>query len=149
MLTLIVSHNIGLTKEERYKLHNGETIDVVGVSVPVWLEKGTTSEPANEVFVKYKLTNIKKNQQIKTNEFGYEINIPQINTEVKEESSINFPNSKNLLDIKDGGIEFLEFKQYSQSSLIIDGEKTNRNLNVVHSIEIRKIEEIINSLESL
>ena len=57
MLTLVISHNINLSREERYNLHQGKPVTTVGVSVPVWFEKGNTSEPAQEVFVLYRLTN--------------------------------------------------------------------------------------------
>ena len=57
MITLATSHNIYLTHEDRYALVKGQTVESVGVSVPVWFIKGTTSEPAVEVFCKYVLTN--------------------------------------------------------------------------------------------
>jgi hypothetical protein len=156
MLTLVISHNIALTKEERYKLHLGETIDVIGVSVPVWFEKGNTSEPANEVFTIYRLTNKPESHVVKTNVSGYEINMPQqpekdlekVPPNIVESLGIQkeLPTSKNLLDIKDGGSEFIQFRQYAQSNLIIDGKKTKKPLNIVHCIEIRAIESLSRSL---
>lgn len=159
MLTLVVSHNIGLTKEQRYKLNDGEAIDVVGVSVPVWFHKGTTSEPANEVFVTYKLTNQKEPYPIKTTKTGFEMNMPQSNPAAEEEIkklpdqvldllgvNKNFPTAKSLLDVKDGGSEFLQFRQFARSQLIVDGQKTTIPMNIVHCVEIRPIEDIIVSL---
>jgi hypothetical protein len=57
MLTLTVSHNIFLTKKQRYELSVVEsTLEVIGISFPVWFYKGKTSEPAKEVFCKYILS---------------------------------------------------------------------------------------------
>ena len=159
MLTLVVSHNITLTREQRYKLHAGETIDVVGVSVPVWFEKGSTSEPANEVFASYKLMNDKQASPIKTVQGGYHINMPQPNPEAEAEIkemppevlstlgiNANFPNAKSLLDFKDGGSEYLQFRQYAKTNLVVDGTKTRTPLNIVHCVEIRPIEDLIETL---
>lgn len=159
MLTLVVSHIIGLTKEQRYNLHDGKPVDVVGISLPVWFEKGSTSEPANEIFATYKLTNNKEAFPIKMNRRGFEINMPQSNPEAEAEIkalpqealeivgvNTNFPNSKNLLNYKDGGSEFLQFRQYAKSNLIVEGQKTRKPLNIVHCVEIRPIEEIIQTL---
>jgi hypothetical protein len=159
MLTLVVSHVIGLTREQRYDLHAGKPVDVVGVSVPVWFEKGSTSEPANEVFVNYKLTNKKESFPIKMTKCGFEINIPQANPEAEAEIkqlpkdaleivgvNTNFPNSTNLLDLKDGGSEFLQFRQYAKTNLIADGQVTRKPLNIVHCVEIRPIEDVIQTL---
>lgn len=159
MLTLVVSHVIGLTRDQRYDLHTGKTVDVVGISIPVWFEKGSTSEPANEVFVNYKLTNYKEAFPIKTTKCGFEINMPQSNPEAEAEIralpqealevvgvNTNFPNSKNLLDMKDGGSEFLQFRQYAKTNLLVDGEKTRKALNIVHCVEIKSLEDIVATL---
>ncbi|NIQ13767.1 MAG: hypothetical protein GTO02_04995, partial [Candidatus Dadabacteria bacterium] len=47
-MKLVISHNLFLTKEQRYKWHDGEDLEVVGVSVPVWLDEKKSSEPATE-----------------------------------------------------------------------------------------------------
>jgi hypothetical protein len=159
MLTLVVTHNIGLTKEERYKLSQGELVEVTGISVPVWFDKGNTSEPANEVFVSYKLTNQLEPYPIKTTKTGYEINMPQRNLNAEEEIKkipeailqvlgINkaFPSAKNLVDVKDGGTEFLQFRQFSRSHLIVDGEKTQTPLSIIHCVEIKPIEDLTDSM---
>lgn len=159
MLTLVISHNIALSKEQRYKLHNRETIDTVGVSVPVWFEKGNTSEPAQEVFVAYKLTNSTEDFAIKMTKDGYEINIPQPNPELESQlQSVNanvlealgvqkeIPTSKNLLDVGDGGSAYIQFRQFAKSGLVIDGKKTKKTLSIVHSVEIRTNEELKQTL---
>ncbi len=159
MLTLVISHNIALTREERYRLSEGQEVNVVGVSTPVWFEKGNTSEPAHEVFVNYKLTNEKTPSVVKITTDGYEMNMPQKNAEAEAEIKTvpepllaalgvnkNFPDAKSLTDVKDGGAEFLQFRQYARSNLVVDGEKTRTPLNIVHCVEIKPIEEVIQTL---
>ena len=78
-VTLSLAHNIFLTEKQRYSLHEGKRLVVVGVSLPVWFYRGKTSEPAEEVFCKYILTNIKnKTASINTTKCGYKINLPQV-----------------------------------------------------------------------
>ena len=50
MATLTISHHIYLTDEQRYKIHNGEYLSLQGIARPVWFYKGSTSEPAQEIF---------------------------------------------------------------------------------------------------
>ena len=136
-ITLTVAHNIFLTKEERYKLHAGETIEVIGVSIPVWFKKGTTSEPAQEVFCLYKLMNEAGNRAIMQCDGGYSVNLPQQTSE-DDPSSVKLageiPTSDRLLDIKDGGSEWLEFRQYNKV------HQGKLKFNVVHFVEIKPIE---------
>jgi hypothetical protein len=55
---LAIAHHIFLTRDECYDLLNNVEKTVLGVSLPVWLHKGDTSEPALEVFCNYKITNV-------------------------------------------------------------------------------------------
>lgn len=106
MLTLTISHNIFLTRDQRYLLTNKESIEVIGVSVPVWFYKGNTSEPAKDIFCKYILTNDSKSDPIMPLKEGYKINLP-----IKvEDSSVE----KRLLDITDGGTECLFYREYNK-----------------------------------
>lgn len=159
MTTLIVSHIIALTKEQRYQLYNKENVCVVGVSIPVWFDKGNTSEPAKEVFVEYTLTNTSEEYAIKATKVGYEINMPQPNlyleNKLKELSPTmlealdiekEIPTAKNLLDEVDGGTESLRFRQFLKTNLIVDGRKTNKNLSIVHNIEIIKQETLMETI---
>lgn len=160
MLTLVISHNINLSREERYKLHKGEPVTTVGVSVPVWFEKGNTSEPAQEVFVTYRLTNTKNDYAIKMSKDGYDINIPQPNPELEAQlREVNqevldalgvqkeIPTSKMLLDGADGGLEKMQFRQFAKSGLIVDGQKTKKTLSIVHSVDIRRTEDLKTSMD--
>lgn len=160
MLTLAVSHNLFLNEEQRKELINGQTVECTGVSVPVWFHKGTTSEPAVEVFSKYSLTNVKQSYPVSTTKQGYKINLPQIpedyeKIEIEESEWREMTESERLLwnsinkkpssaddlkDIKDGGSEYLKFKTFD---LI---RKDKWKINVIHYIEIQKKEILENSL---
>ena len=123
MTTLIISHYLYLNREQRYLLHeNKEPIEVHGISVPVWFQKGNTSEPAKEVFCKYRITNETTTKSITATNCGYLINLPQMIEfkpgKVSEQMQIifnnNLPTSEKLLDIADGGSEWLEFRHFSK-----------------------------------
>lgn len=139
MATLTISHYIYLTKEQRYALHEGQNIEVIGVSVPVWFQKGSTSEPAKELFCKYELTNEKVNKVISKIEEGYAINIPQ-KIETTNEMQISLSQSDRLLDRVDKGDEFLDFKQYNKALY------NHREFDVVHFVEIKKLETLVETL---
>jgi len=57
MLNLTIQHFIHLARDQRYALHEGIELVVVGVSIPVWFLDKVTSEPAKEVFCRYYLKN--------------------------------------------------------------------------------------------
>jgi len=89
---LSISHNIALTMEQREKVADRETIEVIGVSVPVWValdrqnKQGVTSEPASEVFCKYWITNEKEDTPIQFHKKGYKINVPQLPEDYEEKT---------------------------------------------------------------
>ena len=158
--TLAISHNLFLTKEERYNWYAGEPLEVIGVSIPVWFYKGISSEPAIEVFCKYKLINKSEEIFIKHNENGYNVTVPQgpvkefeslpdeiwdaMSVEEQEkwyEENEPTPSLKMLLDIKDGGGAYLAFRQYSKIR-----KTRTKILNVVHFMEIKDIQDLTQSL---
>lgn len=161
-LVLSVSHNIFLTKEQRYNLIKGIPVEVIGVSVPVWYFKGITSEPGIEVFASYYLTNNEEDLPITETKKGYQINMPQIPgtwkpikdsisndewrklTPDQKESyyeSIKEPiSAKKLFDIDDGGSERLVFDQYNKF------KKNKRFVDIVHFVTIKSIEKLEQSL---
>ena len=73
MLTLTILHNIFLTKQDRSTLINGGQIQAMGVSVPVWYLKGKTTEPAQEIFCEYILTNTTEDYPLTALAKGYKI----------------------------------------------------------------------------
>lgn len=141
----MVSHYIYLSRDERYKLHHGETVETVGVSVPVWFKKGSTSEPAQELFCKYKLTNNEINRAITTNEEGYAVNLPQkldlqLSPGLQVMMGLDLPTSDRLLDVRDGGSEWLQFRQYGKM------HRNKKAVDVVHFVEIKKLEDLEESM---
>jgi|688.fasta_scaffold43995_3 hypothetical protein len=157
MLRLTVHHNIHLTKEQRYALHNGEDVAVVGVSLPIWTHKNVTTEPGREVFCQYILKNPKQELPIKILTNGYEITIPYregtkleiSNEEYRKlvlenpeelerlyEKTIREVSSKNLLDIKDGGSEFLNYKELNHAMV------KQKEIHIMHHVTIGTYEKL-------
>lgn len=158
-IVLSVSHHIYLTREQRYSLNDGEDIQVIGISVPVWFHNGTTSEPADEVFCLYSISNDKETEPlISTNEKGYYINLP--NSEFKPPSMSNDKwramsiiererwyeghqdsiTSKNLLDYQDGGGKYMGWRHDNKIY------KNKKALSIKNWIEIKDIEFLEKSL---
>lgn len=134
-LTLTISHNIFLNHDQRYSLFNGETVEVVGISVPVWYYQGVTSEPANEIFCNYKLVPDEHKVHVNYNKKGYEMFLPR-SAYQPDGDTTNPITLKNLLDIKDGGIAWLAFRQFGKA------KKNNKIINIVHFVEIKTTEEL-------
>jgi hypothetical protein len=163
-ITLSIAHNIFLTKEQRYELHEGKKLILVGCALPVWFFKGKTSEPAEEVFCKYILNNQKKEPTlIKFTKQGYKINLPQVpENEVmptlsdkewlsmSEKQKSDWYNahrrklgSWKLLDFKDGGSKGLNFKVTEVKNLTRQtGIKGLNKTTVVHMVLLRDMEEL-------
>lgn len=163
MLTVTISHHLYLTREQRYQLINGEDVTVTGVSTPVWFFHGNTSEPAEEVFCEYILTN-RNDLDYKSIQFrncGYKINMPQYPdgwkepkrpsneqwrqwTKKKQElwyERNQIPDTaNNLRDLKDGGSAYLKFREYNKV------KRHGKMVNIVHFVEITTIESLENSL---
>jgi hypothetical protein len=152
---LTIHHNIRLTRDERYSIHNNVKIIVVGTSIPVWCIGDKTSEPAKEIFCKYYIDNKKQEIPIQIISDGYMINLPnrpakipkiidderwrQLSVFEKEfyysrwESEIS---SQNLLDIKDGGCQSLIYKEQNKI------KKDENFINIMHYINIGMIENL-------
>ena len=170
-ITLSIVHNIYLNKEERYLLHRGKKITVVGSSLPVWFYKGDTSEPAEEVFCKYILTNKKGKKDVSPIEItkqGYKINLPQLPegykdpevlTDVqwrkmtnKQKSDWYDANAKpitseKLLDYPDGGVKSLTFKVLEIKKIVSDDKKIkDYEINVFHIVLIKDYDDFKQSL---
>lgn len=144
--TLSISHNIFLTRDQRYDLNNKKTVTVVGVSLPVWFHGEKTSEPGKEVFCKYRISSHKHvYKNIRPYEQGYEIFLSDeyeekdlIPLKIKKffyKSNTNVACCKSLLDISDRGSEWLYFRAYDR-----------KYFNIIHSVEIQKIENLLESL---
>lgn len=155
MLSLAIYHNIHLTKEERYSLHEGTTLVKVGVSVPVWFVQKKTSEPAKEVFCNYYLSNPKQDVPIKILEDGYDISLPyregtKLNISDDEWRYLLLNNStkldalyknitpeissKLLLEPRDGGCNGMSYREHNKI------DKDGQLLSIMHYISIERIE---------
>ncbi len=155
--TLIVSHHLYLTKEERYLWYSGKELEIIGVNVPVWFSKGSSSEPAVEVFCKYTLGVSTHGIFMKHNEYGYELTVPQTSgkqmllpediwnsLEIQEKNEWHEQNQQSpclasLLDIKDGGAGYLAFRQFNKF------KKNKKVANVIHMVEIKDMQELIDT----
>ena len=158
MLILTISHHIYLTRDERYSLFGGKPVKTIGVSIPVWAEQGMTSEPAQEVFCAYELTNGGGERIVNPTSDGYKVIIP-LKTDYmlptltdeewrkldKEEQNLWYErrvipiSAKNLLDYKDGGSEYLRFRYKTNYS-------TKNKQPTFHFIEIKKIEDLLDTI---
>lgn len=134
--TLSICHHLYLTKEQRYSFHEGNNLEIIGISMPVWCHKNKTSEPASELFCEYKLINECKRIFIKPQNNGYEIIIPPPNNRLGEK----MPNTLDLLDLRDGGIEQLSFRQTNKIN------KKGKVRNILHYVEIKDIEYLLQTL---
>ncbi len=137
-LTLTIAHNVFLTREQRYSLCEGNTLDVVGVSVPVWYYKRETSEPATEVFCKYKLIPSDDKIYVNYTKDGYELFLSK--TTFQTEDDKGGISIKSLLDVKDGGVAWLAFRQFGKI------KKNRKDINMIHFVEIKPMEDLEESL---
>jgi hypothetical protein len=151
MATLTISHHLYLTDEQGYSLHDGKMIEIFGVAIPVWFHKGNTSEPAQEVFCKYKITNDKSGPNIICNQEEFIVNMPHIditqNNDIKIDElfkksvQLKIGTSDNLLDIKDGGNDHCDFKLYHKLEI-------NKKLHhLIHFFEMKKLDSLLDSLD--
>lgn len=136
---LYVGHNIFLSREQRYRLYNGKSLKVVGFNV--CKSYPSKEEVPLEYFCIYNLIPKKiKNYIIKKNQKGYTIYIDNLNIPSIFEffyKNKNTPcSAKNLIDIKDGGKEWVFLKK----------EENEKNFKTLHTIEIQKIESLLDSL---
>lgn len=143
--TLYISHNIFLSREQRYNLYSGKKEKVVGVNVSCWSPKKMIENEYTESFCFYRIIPKRKtNYKIKKTQKGYLIYLT--NNKIfsifdfiynhKNENRVNDNDVKNLLDIKDGGKEWMFLKE----------ETNQNNLTIKHSIEIHKLESLLESI---
>lgn len=149
MATLTVAHHIYLTEDQRYDLHAGLAIKVVGVAIPVWFCKNFTSEPAHEIFCSYQITNDRSGTNVRyfktKNEFL--INMPHVaiigdeyDKTLTKTIQNKFGTAENLLDYHDGGRGFCEFKYYHKLQI------SKKLHHIIHFVEIKRIEDLEETL---
>jgi hypothetical protein len=162
MLNITINHNIYLTREERYAIHNGEELSVVGICIPVWFHDKKTSEPAQEVFCNYHLYNPLKDIPIQTIADGFEVYLPMRKAKNKirltndEWRVLNQHNpkklnsqykaykgeisSKLLLDHADGGCGAVFYREHNKVN------KDGKTINMMHYVNIDRIERLKESI---
>lgn len=138
-LSLILSHNLFLTRQQCYDLYDGNKIEIVGVNVAVWIHKGNISEPATEVFSEYEL-GLGEEMSIYEKSKKYFITLPKSRGGDSEEYFEHLFSAKDLLDFKDYGAESLNFRQLHTKK---SGKKST---NFIHYIEIKRIEDLLETL---
>ena len=132
MLVLSILHNVFLTQDEIDQLISGDIVETTGVSLPVWFFKGNTSEPAEEVFCKYKLVKGSRENSIEVDKMGYVIHIPDGAETLKLE---------DLFPEVEGGKEYLAFQEISKT------KKRDKNATVIHLVEIKTVERLLKSMD--
>ena len=151
--TLIINHVIYLTPEQRNGLLKDRTpAQVVGVSVPVWFNNGKSSEPAQEVFCQYTITNEPQEMMVTTLPTGYRINLPQPKKDGPDPETLQMygmeaperiaPDMKKLGDVKDGGSGWLLFKQFQTIT------HEEQKIQALHYIELRDEEYYLDCIRS-
>jgi hypothetical protein len=147
MNTLYISHNIFLSKKQRYDLVEGHAVKVIGTFTQVFAdEKFKDPKDIHEYFCLYNL--IPKNKIFKNiykTRQGYDVCL--LNNKTKNSFLDRIKNlifSKNeiqedvkkLLDVCDGGAEWM----------FILEQDFKKNLILFHKIQIQKIETLLESL---
>ena len=121
---LTIAHNLFLSKEERYELEKPLIeIETIGICLPVWVNGMVTSEPAEEIYCRYRLRNFSSPgiDAVFTNNDGFTISLG--------DKSI----WEGLVDVKDGGGGSIYL---SHQGKIIQNET---EMLVIHYINIQDI----------
>lgn len=159
MLILSILHHIFLSDEEIEKLINGEKLEVTGVSLPVWFQNGNTSEPAEEVFCKYRLLCSNDPEPIKhymkKGSKGYAIEIRQNKDKPKfpshwksmseEDQNVwfaeNIPNDiTNARSVANGGSDYLHFQEFNKV------KQKNKFYTIYHNVEIKTMQSLLRTI---
>lgn len=162
-LALFVTHNIFLTNNQINKLIDEKSIKCEGISVPVWVnpKNSKTTEPACEIFCKYEIVTEQKEDDIEITKKGYKIYLGKISA--KKTKTINFleMTEKERIDYEKKmdnwwkknalmmDINFLQTSKYFRTKikkLDQSFNKINSIADVQHTIEIKTIDSLIDSL---
>ena len=143
LIVFVVFHNIFLTREERYSIHNGNSVETTGIAIISESssdDKDEKQEILKEIFCKYVITYGEENVPVQINPEGFIVQIPHRPKKTvieltdddfrkltpKEYNHINKKNipeisSKNLLDLKDGGDETIIYRE--RNKYFLNGKK--------------------------
>lgn len=131
-MNLTISHYIFLNREQRYKLYDGDLIEVVGHNVPFF--KKNKIESAKEVFCQYYITSHNLPTMILRSIDGYIINISKNLTKITD------VDIKKILDVKDGGCEEISCKHIGKTLINKKVVRTN------HFFEIKTMELLLDTI---
>jgi hypothetical protein len=165
-LALFVTHYLFLTRDQIEEITKGNSLDVLGHNVPIWVDAktGKATEPGKEFFCNYRINNIKSrsNDIIIKPRKGYEVFLPSVlkwvpppELDMKEVSLLpenerklilkdrdrwwfNNPKPFGVEDLKNGYIRF-EVKKTKQK---IQGKEYSAQ----HVIEIAEMSRLLDSL---
>lgn len=121
---LTIAHNLFPSRDERYSFADGDMeVSMVGICLPVWVSGAVTSEPAEEIYCRYRLRNYLTpgEQSVHVNSDGFSISLA--------DKSL----WDSIKDVKDGGTGSIY--------LTHQGNITNNGIEilVVHYINIQDI----------
>ena len=164
-LALFLIHNIFLTNTQIEYFFKKKEIEVVGVSIPVWVNAKTseTSEPASEIFCQYIIKQHRKESDIEFLKNGYQISL--CNKKNKKPKEINFEELSNMTKEERKEFESKRNKWFKENSKIIleylkngyyrtEIKKINQTfdklpnclIDVQHIVEIKTIDKLNQSL---
>jgi len=137
---LFCTHQIFLSREQRYDLYHGITVEAVGSLIQTSVvdkHKNLTKE----VFLKYKIDMDIAEDKVEVLKNSYNIHVPTKKYEEDEEVKEGFKENINstfvwendILDYTEGGHELLYFKY--RKIYTIESKK----ILVMHSVEIKDI----------
>lgn len=164
LIVFTVSHNIFLTREERYLIHDGKSVETTGIAIINEFssnDKEEKQEILKEIFCKYVISYCKENVPVQITSEGFVVKIPhrpkKTIVELTDEDFLKLNSreynnlfkkntseisSKNLLDLKDGGDESLIYRERYKGVL------GNKKILQTHHFQISDIGVLINSLTS-
>lgn len=136
----------------------GKSVEIVGISVPVWLTEDITSEPAVEVFCRYHLFAPEGVAEVATMPEGYQINLPnekrpQCQVSLEQWRGMSFmeqeewynkhrfpPQVRALRNISDGGGAYLRFEFRDETVF------QEKEVELVHYVTLNTIDYLMGSL---
>ena len=166
MLNLTIQHFIHLTRTQRYAIHAGTQLVIMGVSIPVWFFNKNTSEPAKEIFCNYYIKTSREEQPICIMRDGYGISLPYrkgqklLNDRGKPLSNVewrklNAANPDKLNDLYQkqvneissvllldppAGTKYLSYREHDRA------KQDDNELEIIHYVNIMDIEQLTESL---
>ena len=167
-LGLFITHHVFLTDEQISELTVGDAVSCLGHCVPVWIDAktGRTTEPAREVFCRYRLFNTESKSRVVECEkgVGYSLWLPR-STGWSPPEEIDFKEMSDWTSEKRA--EFLkqrdswwfnnprppDIEDLSRGYLRFEVKTTDlkvgrRKYSVQHMVEISKTERLLGSLTS-